>query len=134
MFREVAIGTGMRGKSQIFDLILSRNKQAQALYNDDPSIELNQLQPSGHQHIFYLPAPHKSITSIMMDDRDYSSETENDHRPYKRPRRTPSPSRTNGHPSSLPPLSPSILGVEPFDEFIMEIADFIYHMIKTRPE
>ena len=47
----VSIGTGMRGKSQIFDLILSRNKQAQALYNDD-SIELNQLQPSGHQHIF----------------------------------------------------------------------------------
>ena len=70
----------------------------------------------------------------MMDDRDYSSDNENDHRPYKRPRRTPSPSRTNGHPSSLPPLSPSILGVEPFDEFIMEIADFIYHMIKTRPE
>ena len=38
VFREVAIGTGMRGKSQIFDLILSRNKQAQALYNDDPRL------------------------------------------------------------------------------------------------
>jgi len=30
---------------------------------------------------------------------------------------------------SLPPLSLSILGVEPLDEFIKEIADFIHHMI-----
>lgn len=35
--------------------------------------------------------------------------------------------------SSLPPLSISILGVEPLDEFIKEIADFIHHMILTRP-
>lgn len=74
-----------------------------------------------------------------MDNHDYPSDTENDmHRPYKRARRTPSPQvpRSNGHPSSssLPPLSPSILGVEPFDEFILEIADFIHHMIKTRPD
>jgi hypothetical protein len=32
----------------------------------------------------------------------------------------------------LPPLSLSILGVEPLDEFIKEIADFVHHMIKTR--
>ncbi|TFK73622.1 mRNA capping enzyme [Pluteus cervinus] len=37
------------------------------------------------------------------------------------------------HPS-LPPLSLSILGIEPFDEFIKEIADFILHMINTRPD
>lgn len=36
--------------------------------------------------------------------------------------------------SSLPPLSLSILGVEPVDEFIREIADFIHHMIMTRPD
>lgn len=36
--------------------------------------------------------------------------------------------------SSLPPLSLSILGVEPIDEFIREIADFIHHMIVTRPD
>lgn len=36
--------------------------------------------------------------------------------------------------SSLPPLSLSILGVEPLDEFIKEIADFIHHMIMTRPD
>ncbi|KAJ4001651.1 CYTH-like domain-containing protein [Lentinula boryana] len=36
--------------------------------------------------------------------------------------------------SSLPPLSLSILGVEPLDEFIKEIADFIHHMIVTRPD
>jgi len=34
----------------------------------------------------------------------------------------------------LPPLSLSILGVEPLDEFIKEIADFIHHMIVTKPD
>ncbi|KIM43005.1 hypothetical protein M413DRAFT_44344, partial [Hebeloma cylindrosporum] len=33
----------------------------------------------------------------------------------------------------LPPLSLSILGVEPLDEFIREIADWVHHMIMTRP-
>lgn len=36
--------------------------------------------------------------------------------------------------SSLPPLSLSILGVEPLDEFILDVADFVHHMINTRPE
>jgi len=35
---------------------------------------------------------------------------------------------------TLPPLSLSILGVEPLDEFIKEIADFVHHMIQTRPD
>ncbi|KAG1872369.1 CYTH-like domain-containing protein [Suillus subalutaceus] len=35
--------------------------------------------------------------------------------------------------TNLPPLSLSILGVEPLDEFIREIADFVHHMIVTRP-
>ncbi|KAK7469028.1 mRNA-capping enzyme subunit beta [Stygiomarasmius scandens] len=39
----------------------------------------------------------------------------------------------NAQMSSLPPLSLSILGVEPLDEFIKEIADFIHHMISTKP-
>ncbi|KAJ7645476.1 CYTH-like domain-containing protein [Mycena polygramma] len=34
---------------------------------------------------------------------------------------------------SLPPLSLSILGVEPLDEFIKEIADFIHYTIMNRP-
>ncbi|KNZ73077.1 mRNA-capping enzyme subunit beta [Termitomyces sp. J132] len=34
----------------------------------------------------------------------------------------------------LPPLSLSILGVEPLDEFIKEIADFVHHMIVNRPD
>lgn len=34
----------------------------------------------------------------------------------------------------MPPLSLSILGVEPLDEFIREIADFVHHMIMTRQE
>ena len=33
-----------------------------------------------------------------------------------------------------PALQPSIIGVEPLDEFIREIADFVHHMITTRPE
>jgi polynucleotide 5'-triphosphatase len=35
--------------------------------------------------------------------------------------------------STLPPLSLSILGVEPLDEFILEIASFIHHTIKNKP-
>ncbi|EPQ51042.1 mRNA triphosphatase CET1 [Gloeophyllum trabeum ATCC 11539] len=36
--------------------------------------------------------------------------------------------------TNLPPLSLSILGVEPLDEFIREVADFVHHMISTRPD
>jgi polynucleotide 5'-triphosphatase len=76
-----------------------------------------------------------------MDSRDphyvSGSESDADHsqRPYKRVRRSPSSdrARTNGTTSVLPPLSLSILGVEPLDEFIREIADFIHHLIATRP-
>lgn len=35
---------------------------------------------------------------------------------------------------SLPPLSLSILGVEPLDEFVLEIANYVHHMIMTRPD
>ena len=61
--------------------------------------------------------------------------------PLKRPRRAPSPTQSDadGHDvsnevPSLPPLSLSILGVEPLDEFIKEIANFVHHMIMTRPD
>ena len=44
----------------------------------------------------------------------------------------------NGHTSStqqhLPPLSVSILGVEPLDEFIKEIADFVHRMVMSRSQ
>lgn len=36
--------------------------------------------------------------------------------------------------SALPSLSLSILGVEPQDEFILVIADFIHEMIQNRPQ
>lgn len=61
--------------------------------------------------------------------------------PHKRPRHDgldSSQQNANGNSStgrdSLPPLSLSILGVEPLDEFIKEVADFIHHMIMTRPD
>ncbi|KAK0487618.1 mRNA capping enzyme [Armillaria novae-zelandiae] len=53
--------------------------------------------------------------------------------PQKRARRDSSSGANGSASSSLPPLSLSILGVEPLDEFIKEIADFIHHMIVTRP-
>jgi polynucleotide 5'-triphosphatase len=76
-------------------------------------------------------------------DPHYVSGSESDvdytYRPPKRARHS-SPSdraRTNGwnatSSSVLPPLSLSILGVEPLDEFIREVADFIHHLITTRP-
>ncbi|CCM02476.1 uncharacterized protein FIBRA_04576 [Fibroporia radiculosa] len=86
-----------------------------------------------------------------MDTRDYSpDDTEHDtRRPLKRARRTPPPSEpytststnsthmSNGnrngstHTPPLPLLSLSILGVEPLDEFILEVADFVHETIRT---
>lgn len=70
-----------------------------------------------------------------MASREHPADEEyEDHRPAKRARHSPPP-ESNGHSGrSLPPLSLSILGVEPLDEFIREVADFIHHMIMTRPE
>ena len=76
-------------------------------------------------------------------DPHYVSGSESDadytHRPPKRARHS-SPSdraRINGRnatsSSVLPQLSLSILGVEPLDEFIREVADFVYCLITTRP-
>ncbi|KAH9925358.1 mRNA triphosphatase CET1 [Epithele typhae] len=81
-----------------------------------------------------------------MDDQDlFDSDPDRDahtvDRPAKRARYS-SPSSSamhNGNRSSrspggpLPLLSPSIIGVEPLDEFIREIADFIHYTISTRP-
>ncbi|KAI0926673.1 hypothetical protein AcV5_007399 [Taiwanofungus camphoratus] len=80
-----------------------------------------------------------------MDSKEQHSASENDaHRPLKRARHSPPPTSTQESPNrngngssngySLPLLSLSILGVEPLDEFIREVADFVHHMITTRPE
>src|SRR6267142_788259 len=76
-----------------------------------------------------------------MDARDphyvSGSESEADYGHGHRPPPPPDRARTNGRnaasSSDLPPLSLSILGVEPLDEFIREVADFVHHLIKTRP-
>jgi hypothetical protein len=59
-------------------------------------------------------------------------------------RRSSSPTNdnpnANGHTTSssgqqqLPALSLSILGVEPMDEFIKEIADFVHHMVMSHSQ
>lgn len=70
-----------------------------------------------------------------MESKPYHSDADYDgQRPTKRARYTP-PTESNGHGqhADQPPLSLSILGVEPLDEFIREVADFIHHMIMTRP-
>jgi len=84
---------------------------------------------------------------------DSESEREPTPPPPKRPRPSGSPKTANGAPThvtnnpsilpttspvmnnalNLPPLSVSILGVEPLDEFIREIADFVHHMVMNRP-
>ena len=74
-----------------------------------------------------------------MDNKRQSIDLEHEeNRSPKRQRRSPPQKEMNGnngvHALSLPPLSLSILGVEPLDEFIREVADFVHHMIITRNE
>jgi len=64
----------------------------------------------------------------------------------KRARRSSSPTNenpnSNGHMSSSvqqhqqhpSALSLSILGVEPLDEFVREVADFVHHMVMSRSQ
>ncbi|KAG9315747.1 CYTH-like domain-containing protein [Chiua virens] len=97
------------------------------------------------------------VYPLTMSSPGTDSESEREATPpQKRPRPSGSP-RTSGSASTnvkhnsippttsststppimnnpnLPPLSVSILGVEPLDEFIKEIADFVHHMVTTRP-
>ena len=75
-----------------------------------------------------------------MSHRHYSTDSDNEEdRPKKRARHSSLKAEHNGNgydhkPDMIPPLSLSILGVEPLDEFIREIADFVHHMIMTRKE
>ncbi len=74
----------------------------------------------------------------MDNKRQSISSDYDDERSPKRQRRSPSQKEMNGSNGTqghaLPPLSLSILGVEPLDEFIREVADFVHHMIMTRTE
>ncbi|KAJ3554865.1 hypothetical protein NM688_g2890 [Phlebia brevispora] len=74
-----------------------------------------------------------------MDGQPYPLDPEQDDlRPAKRARHTPSPAKTNGNgharDQDLPPLSQSILGVEPIDELIKEVADWVHHVVTHRQE
>jgi mRNA capping enzyme, beta chain len=76
------------------------------------------------------PTEEDSQFTRSLTDSCVMTDKEDPARPLKRPRTDPH--NQNGS-VSLPPLSLSILGVEPMDEFIREVADFVYHMISTRP-
>ena len=61
------------------------------------------------------------------------------HSPTKRPRETPTPpgsaelKKARVSPSGMPPMSHSFIGVEPVDEFVIEIADWIHNLVRNRP-
>lgn len=83
------------------------------------------VQPSSSGLRTDSPPPLKRARQTDMDP--YSTNGSQQHsqsHPYS--------SQSNAGTSGLPPLSLSILGVEPLDEFIREIADFVHHMIVTR--
>lgn len=85
-------------------------------------------QNSHDSEFQHLSAAHQNISGAQMEIEDGS-------RPLKRVRtdvHNPNSSATSPL-SDMPPLSLSILGVEPVDEFIREVADFIYHMIGMLP-
>ncbi len=71
----------------------------------------------------------------MEVDQNPSDSDHDGYRATKRARHSPPPNG-NGHAPerNMPPLSLSILGVEPLDEFIREVADFVHHMIVTRAD
>ncbi|TDL22201.1 mRNA capping enzyme [Rickenella mellea] len=92
---------------------------------------------------------------LMHDEHQDSSESEHEQDSSRRRRRTSSPSQSaskkaryspsavehnaNSNGDSKPtsasePLSLSILGVEPLDEFIREVADWIHGLIMSRPD
>jgi len=71
------------------------------------------------------PSPTKRLRPADMDSYHTNG---NNSSSSIHPHAKPHAGTTTGS-GSLPPLSLSILGVEPLDEFIKEIADFIHHMI-----
>lgn len=91
----------------------------------DRKILTSPISPRGFQH---PSATHRNISGAQM-------EIEDGLRPLKRVRTDvhKSSSSATSPLSTMPPLSLSILGVEPVDEFIREVADFIHHMISMHP-
>ena len=100
---------------------------------------------------FVLSSLHRPAFTMDARGTHSGSDSEDNRRPSKRARRSPATDREhnlepatngNGHhsraemasTSALPTLSLSILGVEPLDEFIREIADFVHHTIMNRPQ
>jgi hypothetical protein len=89
------------------------------------------LSPS----LCYPVARHRALHTAPPPQMS-ASDSDSDGAPRKRARHSAAPSdaSTSGNGGGRPPLSLSILGVEPIDEFIREVADFVHHMIVTRPQ
>jgi len=86
---------------------------------------LFQYGPSISATRAHSPSPTKRLRPADMDSYHTNG---NNSSSSIHPHAKPHAGTTTGS-GSLPPLSLSILGVEPLDEFIKEIADFIHHMI-----
>ncbi|KAI0755353.1 mRNA triphosphatase CET1 [Daedaleopsis nitida] len=70
----------------------------------------------------------------MSNGNGYGSSGERDSNGDRGTNREGNQSDASEGSSGLPLLSPSIIGVEPLDEFIREIADFIHYQIYNRPQ
>ncbi|KAF5360375.1 hypothetical protein D9756_004919 [Leucocoprinus leucothites] len=74
------------------------------------------------------PPPNKRLRPADMESYNTNGSTASSSgHPHAHP--SAGSTSTAGGSGSLPPLSLSILGVEPLDEFVKEVADFVYHMI-----
>ena len=77
------------------------------------------------------PPPSRDASQTYRPIQPYIQPNMNGQRPHSGYPNAPEASSSSSS-SILPPLSLSILGVEPLDEFIKEVADFVHHMITTR--
>ncbi|KAG6905473.1 hypothetical protein DXG01_002490 [Tephrocybe rancida] len=136
--RQAILTAGIKFKSQTGNVQVNYGDRVNDHYIWFTGATITKLIPSGEAPQYQI---HETkCVRLALNDKCYISgmrPRSASPPPLKRARLTQSPvvSFTNGHmPQALPPLSLSILGVEPLDEFIKEIADFIHHMIITRPD
>ncbi|KAG6913703.1 hypothetical protein DXG01_004803, partial [Tephrocybe rancida] len=126
---------GIKSHSQTGNIQVNYGDRVNGHYIWFTGAKVTQLIPSDEEPRYEVHETKCDLVRLAWNDKSYISGM----RPrsvsppsLKRARLTQSRaiSFTNGQiPQTLSPLSLSILGVVPLDEFIKEIADFIHHMI-----